>query len=68
MKRVLFAVSVALISLGVANRQPHPYRVAFDPTSRDSVDQKAVLRWIKEVTAASPRAELEVVMYGKVSH
>ena len=24
-----------------------------------------MLRWIKEVTAASPRAELEVVMYGK---
>ena len=65
MKRVLFAVSVVLISLGVANRQPHPYRVAFDLTSRDSLDQKAVLRWIKEITAASPRAELEVVMYGK---
>jgi hypothetical protein len=69
MTRALFVVGLALASLGFAYRasQPYrePYRVAFDLTSRDSLDQKAVLRWIKEVSAASPGAELEVVMYGK---
>ena len=66
MKRVLFVAGVALLSVGFANRQAqHPYRVAFDLTSRDSLDQKAVVRWIKEVTAASPKAQIEVVMYGK---
>ena len=65
MKRVLIVMSVALLSLGFVSRQPKPYRVAFDLTSRDTLDQKAVLRWIREVTAASPKAEIEVVMYGK---
>lgn len=45
--------------------QTGSYRVVFDLTSRDSLDQKAIVRWIKEITAAHPNAELEVVMYGK---
>lgn len=65
MKRVLLVACLALLSVGFASRQAKPYRVAFDLTSRDSLDQKAVLRWIREVTAASPKAEIEVVMYGK---
>ena len=68
MKRVLFVATVAAVALasfGFANRAPQPYRVVFDLTSRDSLDQKAVVRWIKEVTAASPKAQIEVVMYGK---
>jgi intracellular sulfur oxidation DsrE/DsrF family protein len=66
MKRVLFVAGVALLSLGFVDRQAqHPYRVAFDLTSRDSLDQKAVVRWIREVTTASPNAQIEVVMYGK---
>ena len=65
MKRLLFVACVALLSLGFARRSPQPYRVVFDLTSRDSLDQKAVLRWLKEVSTSSPDAELEVVMYGK---
>jgi uncharacterized protein len=65
MSRVILVVSAALLSLGFVNRQPQPYRVAFDLTSRDSLDQKSVMRWIREVTEASPQAEIEVVMYGK---
>lgn len=45
--------------------QDHPYRVIFDLTSRDSLDQRAVMRWIKEVTTADSSAEVEVVMYAK---
>src|SRR4029079_8951647 len=55
----------ALLSLAFVSRSPQPYRVAFDLTSRDTLDQKAVVRWIREVTTASPKAEIEVVMYGK---
>lgn len=66
MKRVLIVAGVALLSVGFADRQAqHPYRVAFDLTSRDSLDQKAVVRWIREVTTSSPKAQIEVVMYGK---
>ena len=68
MKRLLFVASVAsvgLLSLGFTNRSPQPYRVAFDLTSRDTLDQKAVLRWLKEVGSSTPSADMEVVMYGK---
>jgi intracellular sulfur oxidation DsrE/DsrF family protein len=65
MKRLFLVAGLALFTLGFASRAPLPYRVAFDLTSRDSLDQKAVMRWIREVSAASPKAQLEVVMYGK---
>jgi hypothetical protein len=56
----------ALQSLGgVAWADEKPYRVVFDLTSRDSLDQKAVMRWIEEISASSPKAQMEVVMYGK---
>jgi intracellular sulfur oxidation DsrE/DsrF family protein len=65
MKRLILVASLVLVSFGFTYRKPEPYRVAFDLTSRDSVDQTAVVRWIREITAASPNAQLEVVLYGK---
>ena len=41
------------------------YRVVFDLTSKDSNDQRAVIRWVNEVSKAEPTAQLEVVMYGQ---
>jgi intracellular sulfur oxidation DsrE/DsrF family protein len=65
MKRILIVSAIALLSLGFVRTQQHPYRVVFDLTSRDTLEQKAVLRWINEVTTASPDAHVEVVMYAK---
>ena len=65
MKRMLFVGLVALLSVGFVRTQPQPYRVVFDLTSRDTLDQKAVLRWIREVATSRPDAQMEVVMYGK---
>jgi intracellular sulfur oxidation DsrE/DsrF family protein len=65
MKRILFVGLLALLSLGFVRTQTQPYRVVFDLTSRDTLDQKAVLRWIREVGTSSPSAQMEVVMYGK---
>jgi hypothetical protein len=65
MKRLLFVGVIAVLSLGLVQAQHQPYRVVFDLTSRDSLDQKAVLRWLKEVGTASPQAQMEVVMYAK---
>jgi hypothetical protein len=62
---MLFVGLLALVSLGFVRAQSHPYRVVFDLTSRDTLDQKAVLRWIKEVSTSSPNAQMEVVMYAK---
>ena len=63
MKRILFVVLLALPGLGLAQEQA--YRVVFDLTSRDSLDQKAVLHWVREITESNPVAEVEVVMYAK---
>lgn len=65
MRRILVLALLALFSLGFVRAKSPPYRVVFDLTSRDSLDQKAVLRWIREVGTSSPGAQMEVVMYGK---
>ncbi len=75
MKSRLWICALAMLGLGIvapgipglggtAHAADAPYKVVFDLTSRDSLDQKAVLRWIHEITAANPKALLEVVMYG----
>ena len=68
MKRLLVAASVlslGVLSLGFVRAKPQPYRVLFDLTSRDTLEQKAVLRWLNEVGTSSPNAQMEVVMYAK---
>ncbi len=65
MRRTLLVGLLALLSLGFVRAQRQSYRVVFDLTSRDSLEQKAVLRWIKEVSTSSPNAQMEVVMYAK---
>jgi intracellular sulfur oxidation DsrE/DsrF family protein len=45
--------------------QSHPYNVVFDMTSKDTINQQTVIRWIKEVTSANPDAKIEVVMFGQ---
>lgn len=65
MKRILFIGMFALLSPVNVHAQSQPYRVVFDLTSRDSLEQKAVLRWLREVGTSSPNAQMEVVMYAK---
>ena len=65
MRRILLFGFLALATVGFTRSQRQPYRVVFDLTSRDTLEQKAVLRWLKEVGTASPDAQMEVVMYAK---
>jgi uncharacterized protein len=72
MKRILsFTCLAVLILFATAawmqapQSQPKPYKVVFDLTSSDPLDQQAVIRWIREVTAVNPKTETEVVMYGR---
>ena len=44
------------------------YRVVFDLTSKDSLDHRAVLRWVSEVANAEKDAQIDVVMYGQGVH
>ena len=65
MNRTVLFLLLGVMGLGVMQAQDQSYRVVFDLTSRDSLDQKAVMRWVHEVTESNPKAEVEVVMYGK---
>jgi intracellular sulfur oxidation DsrE/DsrF family protein len=60
--RLLLLLLVSSFSLAA---QQSDYKVLFDLTSRDSVDQKNVVRWLKEISEGNPGAKMEVVMYGK---
>ena len=40
------------------------YKVVFDFTTKDSLDQKSLIRWLNEVSK-NPEAQMEVVMYGQ---
>jgi intracellular sulfur oxidation DsrE/DsrF family protein len=65
MRPILFFGLFAFLSPDFVHAQRQPYRVVFDLTSRDTLEQKAVLRWIREVGTSSPDAQMEVVMYAK---
>ncbi len=63
MKSIILLISL-LCSSSLIQAQKD-YKVVFDLTSRDSVDHKNVIRWLNEITASEPNANLEVVLYGK---
>jgi len=69
MKMLLTVAAAAVLTAVVIQAQPaptpQPYKVVFDLTSDDPLDQAAVLRWLREVGTANPRTEMEVVMYGR---
>jgi uncharacterized protein len=62
-KNLLLLSAVLLTSLFVVAQKD--YRVVFDLTSKDSNDQRSVIRWLNEVSNAEPTAQMEVVMYGQ---
>ena len=70
MKQILSFTCLAVLMVGATaawtqSPQPKPYKVVFDLTSADPLDQQAVIRWIKEISAVNPKTEMEVVMYGR---
>ena len=65
MKQHIVFIGVLILSSHFLLAQSIPYNVVFDLTSKDSVDQKAVVRWINEISTSNADAKLEVVMYGQ---
>jgi intracellular sulfur oxidation DsrE/DsrF family protein len=70
MKRIVFFACLAGLIVGATvawtqSSQPKPYKVVFDLTSADPLDQRAVIRWIQEVSKVNPKTEMEVVMYAR---
>lgn len=63
MKKILLLAAVLSSSFFAIGQKD--YKVVFDLTSKDSNDQRAVIRWLNEVSKAEPTAQMEVVMYGQ---
>ncbi|HVM88150.1 MAG TPA: DsrE family protein [Puia sp.] len=64
MKNYFFAAAFSLFSVSLYSQQAE-YKVVFDLTSKDSLDQRALVRWANEILAGNPEAKVEVVMYGQ---
>ena len=64
MKKHLLCISILLMT-NFIQAQPKNYKVVFDMSSRDTVNQQAIVREVGLITGASPDAKLEVVIYGQ---
>jgi hypothetical protein len=64
MRKNIFLALVLSFSASLLNAQKSDYKVVFDMTSKDSIDQKAAIRWISEVTENNPDAQVEIVTFG----
>jgi intracellular sulfur oxidation DsrE/DsrF family protein len=65
MKKHPFCIGIILLVSTVVNAQVKDYKVVFDMSSKDTINQQAVTREIGLITDASPDAKLEVVIYGQ---
>jgi intracellular sulfur oxidation DsrE/DsrF family protein len=64
MKKYLICV-FALVIVASLQAQEKNYKVVFDMSSKDTINQQAVTREISLIKGVSPDAKLEVVVYGQ---
>jgi intracellular sulfur oxidation DsrE/DsrF family protein len=64
MKKQLFFL-ICIFYANIVMAQKVPYNIVFDVTSSDTIVHRMVTRWISEITAADPSANIEVVYYAK---
>ena len=64
-KKYLLCISVIMLMTTFLNAQATNYKVVFDMSSKDTVNQQAIIREIGLITDANPDAKLEVVIYGQ---
>jgi len=65
MKKPIFFSGFCMLLMATVYAQSNDYRVVFDLTSRDTINQQTVVREIGLIRAANPEAQLEVVIYGQ---
>ena len=65
MKKYLFCISAIMLMTIFVNAQTNNYKVVFDMSSRDTINQQAIIRELGLITGANPDAKLEVVIYGQ---
>jgi len=65
MRKYLLCLTITMLAVTFASAQAKNYKVVFDMSSRDTVNQQAIVREIALITGANPDAKLEVVIYGQ---
>ena len=65
MKKYSLRICILMLMSPFVQAQTSNYKVVFDMSSRDSINQQAIVREIGLITGASPDAKLEVVIYGQ---
>lgn len=61
---LLFSIMCLLITRIAYAQQPE-YKVVFDMTSKDTVNQQSLVRQINFIRQSNPNAKMEVVIYGQ---
>ena len=64
MKKSILCIFALLLMMAV-HAQEKNYKVVFDMSSKDTINQQSVTREIGLIKGASPEAKLEVVVYGQ---
>ncbi|MBN8855263.1 MAG: hypothetical protein BGO55_24340 [Sphingobacteriales bacterium 50-39] len=65
MNKYLLYLSVMLLTTAAVSAQVKNYKVVFDMSSKDTINQQAIVREIGLIKDANPDARLEVVIYGQ---
>lgn len=63
MKKNIFIICCGLLLPFFIIAQTADYKVVFDITSKDTMDHKAVIRWLNEISNVNSTAKMEVVFY-----
>lgn len=65
MKKIIVLSVTLILVAAFAHAQDSNYRVVFDMTSKDSVNQQSLIRQLSLINEYNANAQLEVVIYGQ---
>ena len=65
MKKFKLLTIVIMMVTGIAQAQDSKYKVVFDMTSKDTVNQQALIRQVSFIRKANPDSKIEEVFYGQ---
>jgi intracellular sulfur oxidation DsrE/DsrF family protein len=65
MKKIILMVSILLSLTNFIQAQNKDYKVVFDMTSKDTLNQQSLLREMSLIKEGNPDAKIEAVIYGQ---
>jgi hypothetical protein len=65
MKRFILLTGMFMLGTYFVKAQDSNYKVVFDMTSKDTVNQQTLIRQLGLIRKANPNAKMEIVIYGQ---